>query len=52
MPSAPTGKITPRRYLQVAPGTRPHMPVDRTAPLTEFARIAADYPVFRIYAET
>jgi deazaflavin-dependent oxidoreductase (nitroreductase family) len=41
-----------RRYLQVAPGARPHMPVDRTAPLTEFARIAADYPVFRIHAET
>lgn len=37
-----------RRYLQVAPGARPHIPVDRTAPLTEFARIAADYPVFRI----
>jgi hypothetical protein len=41
-----------RRYLQVAPGARPHMPVDRTAPLTEFARIAADYPVFRIHAGT
>jgi deazaflavin-dependent oxidoreductase (nitroreductase family) len=37
-----------RRYLQVAPGARPHIPVDRTAPLTEFARIAADYPVFQI----
>lgn len=41
-----------RRYLQVAPGARPHIPVDRTAALTEFARIAADYPVFRIHAET
>lgn len=37
-----------RRYLQVAPGARAHIPVDRTAPLTDFARIAADYPVFRI----
>lgn len=37
-----------RRYIQVAPGARPHIPVDRTAPLNEFARIAADYPVFRI----
>lgn len=36
------------RYLQVAPGARPHFPVERRAPLTEFARIAADYPVFRI----
>ena len=39
-----------RRYLQVAPGARPHMPVDRRAPLAEFARIAADYPVLRIRA--
>jgi hypothetical protein len=39
-----------RRYLQVAPGARPHIPVDRRAPLAEFARIAADYPVFRIHA--
>jgi deazaflavin-dependent oxidoreductase (nitroreductase family) len=41
-----------RRYLQVAPGARPHIPVDRRAPLTEFARIAADYPVFRIHPQT
>ena len=40
-----------RRYLQVAPGARPHIPVDRTAPLAEFAPIAADYPVFRIHAD-
>lgn len=39
-----------RRYLQVAPGARPHIPVDRRAPLDAFARIAADYPVFRIQA--
>jgi len=37
-----------RRYLQVAPGARPHIPVGRQAPLAEFARVAADYPVFRI----
>ena len=37
-----------RRYLQVAPGARPHIPVDRKAPLPEFARVAPDYPVFRI----
>ena len=35
-----------RRYLQVAPGARPHMPVDRNAQLAEFDRIAGDYPVF------
>jgi hypothetical protein len=40
-----------RRYLQVAPGARAPIPVDRAAPLEEFARIAADYPVFRIRAD-
>ena len=39
-----------RRYLQVAPGARPHIPVDRRAPLAEFERIAAQYPVFRVHA--
>ncbi len=39
-----------RRYLQVAPGARAHIPVDRKAPLDEFERIAADYPVYRIRA--
>src|SRR5437660_681722 len=29
-----------RRYLQVAPGARPHIPVDRRAPLADFERIA------------
>ncbi len=37
-----------RRYLELAPGARPHIPVDRGAPLEEFERIAAEYPVFRI----
>jgi deazaflavin-dependent oxidoreductase (nitroreductase family) len=37
-----------RRYLAVAPGARPHVPVDRHAPLEEFERIADQYPVFRI----
>jgi hypothetical protein len=36
------------RYLAVAPGARPHLPVDRNAPLEEFERIAEQYPVFRI----
>jgi hypothetical protein len=39
-----------RRYLQVAPGARPHIPVDRRAPLAEFERIAALYPVFHVSA--
>ncbi|WP_218004157.1 nitroreductase/quinone reductase family protein [Nocardia araoensis] len=37
-----------RRYLAVAPGARPHFPIDRTASLDEFARIADQYPVFRV----
>ena len=37
-----------RSYLGVAPGARPHFPVDQRAPLTEYERIANAYPVFRI----
>ena len=37
-----------RRYLDVAPGARPHIPVSRKAPVEEFERIAAQFPVFRI----
>lgn len=40
-----------RRYLQVAPGARPHVPVSRTAPIEEFERIAPQIPVFRITTE-
>jgi deazaflavin-dependent oxidoreductase (nitroreductase family) len=41
-----------RRYLAIAPGARPHIPVDRDAPLAEFERIAGQYPVFRITPAT
>jgi deazaflavin-dependent oxidoreductase (nitroreductase family) len=37
-----------RRFLAVAPGARPHFPVDRHAPVADFERIARAYPVFRI----
>jgi len=37
-----------RRYLAVAPGARPHLPVDRHAPLAAFEEIAGSVPVFRI----
>ncbi|MGW2826131.1 nitroreductase/quinone reductase family protein [Streptomyces sp. NPDC001443] len=37
-----------RAYLNAAPGARPHAPVDRTAPLEDFERIAPDYPVFHV----
>ena len=37
-----------RRFVQIAPGARPHVPVDRHAPVADFEPIAADYPVFRV----
>ncbi|SDT49257.1 hypothetical protein SAMN04489716_4085 [Actinoplanes derwentensis] len=37
-----------RRFLQQVPGARPHLPVDRNAPLPDFAAIADRYPVFRV----
>ncbi|MEV4536619.1 nitroreductase family deazaflavin-dependent oxidoreductase [Asanoa sp. NPDC049518] len=39
-----------RRYLEVAPGARPHFPIDRKAPLAQFEAIAGDFPVFRVLA--
>jgi deazaflavin-dependent oxidoreductase (nitroreductase family) len=40
-----------RRYLACAPGARPHIPVDRHAPVEEFGRIAPQIPVFRVMAD-
>jgi hypothetical protein len=37
-----------KAYLQVASGARPHVPVDKDAPLAEFEKIAAEFPVFRL----
>jgi deazaflavin-dependent oxidoreductase (nitroreductase family) len=37
-----------KAYLQAAPGARPHVPVDMDAPLAEFEKIAAEFPVFRL----
>ena len=37
-----------QRYVAKVPGGRPHIPVDRRAPLAKFAAIAARYPVFRV----
>ncbi len=37
-----------QRYLVIAPGARPHLPVDRRAPLEDFERVASQVPVFRI----
>jgi len=40
-----------KAYLQRAPGARPHFDISRDAPLSEFEKVAARYPVFRIVAE-
>ncbi len=37
-----------KAYLRIARGARPLIPVDRDAPLEEFEKIAAQYPVFRV----
>lgn len=37
-----------KALLRVAPGARPHIPVDMDAPVVDFESIAADYPMFRI----
>jgi deazaflavin-dependent oxidoreductase (nitroreductase family) len=37
-----------RRYLELAAGARPFFSIDHRAPLSDFERIADDYPVFRI----
>lgn len=37
-----------KAYLQRAPGARPHIPVDKDAPLEEFEAIAAQIPVFQV----
>jgi deazaflavin-dependent oxidoreductase (nitroreductase family) len=50
----PTGERAPilKRYLRKVPGARPHVPLDRDAPLAAFEAIAARYPVFRVEAPT
>jgi hypothetical protein len=37
-----------KAYLQIAPGARPHFPVSKDAPVSEFEKIASKYPVFRL----
>jgi hypothetical protein len=39
-----------KAYLQRAPGARPHLAVDKDAPLEDFDAIAAQIPVFRVLA--
>lgn len=47
VPPAERGPIL-RRYLERAPGARPHIPVALDAPAADFERLAPTYPVFRI----
>jgi hypothetical protein len=46
----PIGERAPilKAYLAIAPGARPHLPVERHATVAEFENIAANYPVFEI----
>lgn len=37
-----------KAYLRIAPGARPHLPVDKDAPLAAFEEIAPRFPVFLI----
>jgi deazaflavin-dependent oxidoreductase (nitroreductase family) len=40
-----------KAYLQAAPGARPHVLVDKDAPLAEFEEIVATHPVFRLVSK-
>lgn len=37
-----------KAYLKRAPGARPHLPIDKDAPLEEFERVSPRFPVFRV----
>jgi len=37
-----------KAYLQIAPGARPHIPISKEAPISEFEKIVSKYPIFRI----
>jgi hypothetical protein len=37
-----------KAYLQIAPGARPHIAIDKDASITAFEEIAPSVPVFRI----
>lgn len=37
-----------KAYLKRAPGARPHLPIHKDAPLSDFEQVAAQFPVFRV----
>ena len=41
-----------KRYLDKVPGARPHLPIDRHAPMVDFAGIASRVPVFRVVLDS
>jgi hypothetical protein len=41
-----------KAYLQRAEGARPHIPVDKDAPIAAFETIAAAFPVFHVITST
>ena len=41
-----------KAYLQIAPGARPHIPVNKDAPITAFEEVALKIPVFKVNAES
>jgi hypothetical protein len=41
-----------KAYLRRAPGARPHVPIDKDAPLSEFEKVAGSFPVFRVLGDS
>ena len=37
-----------KAYLKRAPGARPHLPIHKDAPLSEFEKVSSRFPVFRV----
>lgn len=37
-----------KAYLKRAPGARPHLPIHKDAPLSEFEQVSPQFPVFRV----
>jgi hypothetical protein len=47
VPASQRGPLL-KAYLKRAPGARPHLPVHKDAPLSEFEQVASQFPVFRV----
>jgi hypothetical protein len=41
-----------KAYLKRAPGARPHLPIHKDAPLSEFEQVSSEFPVFRVVGGT